>query len=145
MGQVTRIEEVSQDIFGTCGLLKTDKVKITLQDAAIPHCVTTCRRILFPIMDKVKAQLDRMESACVICKVTEPTDWCSLIMPVIKKNGKVIVCIDMKTLNQSIKRPHYMLPNREDIMLKLIKSKFFSTDALVGFFKYLSMRRAPFS
>ena len=85
-------------------------------------------------MDKVKAELDRMESAGVIRKVTEPTDWCSPIVPVIKKNGKVRVCIDMTKLNQAVERPHYMLPNLEDIAPKLIKSKFFTTlDASSGF------------
>ena len=85
-------------------------------------------------MAKVKAELDKIEKAGVIRKVTQCMDWCSPIVPVIKKNGNIRICIDLKKLNAAVKRPHYMLPNLDDIAPHLRGSKYFSTlDASNGF------------
>ena len=61
--------------------------------------MTTCRRVPFPILHKVKDELDKMEKASIIKKVTQPTDWCSPIVQVIKKSGSIRLCIDFKKLN----------------------------------------------
>ena len=88
----------------------------------------------FPILNKVKDELDRMEKAGVIKKVTQPTDWCSPIVPVIKKSGSIKLCIDFKKLNKAVKHPHYMLPNLDDIAPELRGLKFFTIlDAVSGF------------
>ena len=134
MGLVARVEEVNRNVFGASGLMNTEPIRITLEEGAAPHCVTTCRRIPFPIMGKVKEELDKMERADIISKVTQPTDWCSPIVPVIKKNGRIRICIDLKRLNKAVKRPHYMLPNLDDIAPALKDSKLFTTlDASSGF------------
>jgi transposase InsO family protein len=131
---VLNVEEVRSDIFGDHGCIKGPAVKITLKDDIKPHCVTTARRIPFPLMPKVEAELQRMESQGVIVKVTEPTDWCAPIVPVIKKNGNVRICVDLKKLNQAVKREHYMLPNLDDISPKLCGATLFSKlDASSGF------------
>ena len=54
IGLIQRIKELCEDIFGSCGLLKTSPVKIMLKNVATPHCVTMARRIPFPIIGKVK-------------------------------------------------------------------------------------------
>jgi len=85
MELVVRVEEISTDVFGASGILKTEPVKIMLRNDAEPHCVTSCRRIPLPILDKVQVELDRMEKIGIIRKMTEPTDWCGPIVPGIKK------------------------------------------------------------
>ena len=128
------VNEITEDVFGHIGLMKTTPVRIILKEGATPHCVTTCRRIPFPNQSRVEEELRRMEKAGVIIKVTQPTDWCSPIVPVIKKSGAVRICLDMKKLNSAVKRPHYMLPNLDDIAPELRGSKYFTTlDAASGF------------
>ncbi|ELU06348.1 hypothetical protein CAPTEDRAFT_30270, partial [Capitella teleta] len=56
------------------------------------------RRIPFPILPDVKIELDELEAAGIIKKVTQPTYWCSPIVPVMKKSGRVRLCIDLKRL-----------------------------------------------
>ena len=70
--------------------------------------------------------------------VTEPSDWCAPIVPVVKnkkswktiagkgKDLQVRICIDDKILNKSIKREKYQLPIFKELIQKLVGSKFFS-------------------
>nr|KAG5709770.1 hypothetical protein BaRGS_032594 [Batillaria attramentaria] len=68
--------------------------------------------------EKVKDELQKMESKGIIEHVTKPTDWCSPIVPVMK-NGTVRICADLKKLNAAVKRERYMLPTLEDLLHKL--------------------------
>ena len=43
-----------------------------------------------------------MEREGVISSVSEPTEWCAPMVPVIKKSGEVRICVDLKHLNESI-------------------------------------------
>ena len=111
-------------------------MKLTLKENSKPYCVTTVRRIPFPLQSKLKEELEKMERDGVIKKVTAPTDYCAPIIPVKKKNGKIRLCVDFKKLNKNIKRPYLMLPNLEDIAPKLAGSKIFSTvDISSGFWQ----------
>ena len=49
-------------------------------------------------MDAVKAELNNMVESRVIRYVTEPTDWCAAMVPVIKKTGAVRICVDLNFL-----------------------------------------------
>ena len=119
MGLVCRLEkvEVSKSNDGAndgVGLMKTEPVTIKLTSSAEPHCLTTARRVSFPLRDAVKAELNRMVASGVIREVTEPTDWCSAMVPVVKKTGAVRICVDLKQLNKAVRREHLMLPSLDD-------------------------------
>ena len=45
-----------------------------------------------------------MENAAIIKKVTEPTDWCSLMVVVPKQNGDVGIRVDLRRLNREVRR-----------------------------------------
>ena len=49
-----------------------------------------------------KKPLDVVERLGVISKADVPTDWCTGMVVVPKKNGNVRICIDVKPLNESI-------------------------------------------
>ena len=86
-------------------------------------------------MPKEKAELERLECDGVyIMKVTERTNWCAPIVPVTKKNGNVRLCVDLKRLNEAVRREYYMLPNLDDIAPQLCGATVFSKlDAKCGF------------
>ena len=76
----------------------------------------------------------------VIEKVTEPSEWCAPLVPVVKNKGRkepeVRLCIDFKKLNQAIKREKYMMPTCEELLAKLSGNKVFSLlDAAAGFWQ----------
>ena len=66
MGLVMRVNAVASDllegVFGDIGLFKCDPVKIELKPDAEPYTLTTLRRIPFPLLPKVEAELRRMLS-----------------------------------------------------------------------------------
>ncbi|XP_012941975.1 uncharacterized protein LOC106012728 [Aplysia californica] len=74
-------------VFGDVGPkpIRCEPVKIILKEDAQPYSVNVARRIPIPLMDEVKAELDRMEAAGVIEKISAPTDWCAPMVPVRKK------------------------------------------------------------
>uniref|UniRef100_A0A3P9JCS6 ribonuclease H n=1 Tax=Oryzias latipes TaxID=8090 RepID=A0A3P9JCS6_ORYLA len=136
LGLVKRLEEVS-DVFGAGGLLKTEPVKIALREDAQPYAVHAARRIPLPLVPLVKKELQRMETEGIIEKVTQPTEWCAAMVPVLKPNKKEVrICADLRKLNKAVKREKYIMPTVEEILPKLTGSKVFtSLDAASGFYQ----------
>ncbi|RXN18805.1 Retrovirus-related Pol poly from transposon opus [Labeo rohita] len=85
---------------------------------------------------QVEEELKRMESMGIIEKVVDPTEWCAPMVPVIKKNGNIRICVDLKRLNENVKREKFILPTLDDLLPKLAKSTVFSSlDAESGFWQ----------
>lgn len=94
-----------QQAYGEPGTQKTEPIKIELMDVCQPYAVHTGNCVPFPMLQKVKDELHRMENNGVIERVTQPTEWCVPMAPVLKKNtGKARICMDLKRLNESVKR-----------------------------------------
>ena len=110
--------------------------KIQLKDDAVP-VVHAPRRVPAPLRAGLKKDLERMTQLGVIERVEEPTDWVNSITCVKKKNtGALRVCLDPKDLNENIRREHYQIPKREEIMSEMASAKLFSKlDASQGFWQ----------
>ena len=91
------------------GLGKTNwTYTIALYADAKPFALSVPRRIPLPLMDKVKAELTRMEKLGVISRIDEPTEWCAGMVVVSKTSGQVRICIYFTKLNMSVKREHFL-------------------------------------
>ena len=62
----------------------------------------------------------------ILKEISEPTDWCFPMVPVLKPSGNVRICADYEKLNESIKRELYMLPILDDIAPKVAGMTMFS-------------------
>ena len=110
--------------------------KITLRPDAKPFALYTPRRVAIPLLNKVNAELNRMESAGIITRVEEPTDWCAGMVVVPKPNGTVRICVDLTRLNESVKREQYIMPSVDETLAKMAGASVFSKlDANNGFWQ----------
>jgi len=62
----------------------------------------------------------------VIVKVTEPTEWCSPMVTVRKKNGQLRICTDFRQLNHAVERELFQIPTFEDITAMMQGATVFS-------------------
>lgn len=91
------------------------------------------RKVHQAMKREIHTKLKDLENRGVIKKVTTPTDWISSML-IVKKPGKLRICIDPRDLNKAIKRSHYIMPTLEDILPNLANAKVFSVlDAREGF------------
>jgi len=133
-GMYEELKESYCDVFEGLGCLPGQHTIVVDKD--VTPVVHACRKIPFALRDKVKAELDRMEQLGVICKVDEPTEWVSSLVVVTKKNGSLRLCLDPRDLNKAVKRQHYKLPTREEIMSQFAGATVFSKlDASQGFWQ----------
>ena len=147
LGLIKRIHEINKDkytelqsqyadVFDGLGCLP-GKHSIVV-DPTVQPVVNPCRKVPFALHNKLKEELDRMVDLKVIAPVDKPTDWVNSIVIVKKSNGKLRVCLDPRSLNVAIKRQHFKLPTREEIMSKFAGATVFSKlDASQGFWQVM--------
>ena len=92
------------------------------------------RKVPVALKEKLKKELDRLESQDIIAPIKdEATPWVSS-MVVAARPHRTRICLDPKDLNMAIQRCHYPMPTIEDILPELSNAKVFSVmDAKDGF------------
>ena len=84
------------------------------------------------------AELDRLVREGIITEVHEHTEWINSIVPVMKEDGSLRLCLDPKDLNKAIKRNQWYARTLDDILPELAQSKYFIVkDATSGFWHIL--------
>ena len=71
-----------------------------------------------------KAELNRLVKEGIITEVKEHTEWINSIVPVMKSNGSLRLCLDPKDLNQAIERNQWYSRTTDDTLPELAKSKY---------------------
>ena len=54
------------------------------------------------------------------------TTWLNPVLPVLKPNGKMSLCLDMRKANVAIERERHEIPKLEEILPELHDAKIFS-------------------
>ena len=126
------LREQFKDIFSGLGCLE-GQYKIDI-DPNVRPVVHPCRKVPFSIKKRLKKELQRMVDLGVIIKEDGPTDWVNSLVVVEKKSGDLRVCLDPRSLNKAVKREHFTLPTREDLMGEFAEAKYFTKlDATSGY------------
>ena len=60
--------------------MEGEQFHISLSANARPFCVSTPRSVPFAYRDKLKAELELLQSEHIIAPVTEATEWCAPIV-----------------------------------------------------------------
>ncbi|XP_055910452.1 uncharacterized protein K02A2.6-like [Eupeodes corollae] len=100
-------------------------VEIPIDDSVKPIS-QPYRRIPIPLEDKVDAKIKDLLNKDIIEEVLEPSNWVSPIVPVLKDNGDVRICVDMRRANTAIKRENHPLPTMNELLPKVCDAKVFS-------------------
>ena len=133
--QVIELFTLFPNLFTGLGKLK-DNYQIKLTSDAKLYTLQAPRRVALPLLPKVEAELQRMESLGVVSKIDEPTEWCSPMVVVPKPNGTVRICVDLTKLNESVQRKCLLLPSVEQTLAQISGAKYFSKlDANSGFWQ----------
>nr|KYP36187.1 Uncharacterized protein Mb2253c family [Cajanus cajan] len=73
------------------------------------------RRFAPEIIEKIKGEIERLLKVKFI-RTSRYPEWISNIVPVIKKNGKLRVCIDFRDLNMETPKDEYPMPIAETMI-----------------------------
>ena len=87
--------------------MKGEPYHIELEDGAIPFNKGSSRTVPEPCMKKLEAELKLQLSMGLIEKVVlgEKCDWLHPIVVAPKKDGAIRLCVDLRMLNKSVRRP----------------------------------------
>lgn len=124
--------EINDAIYEGLGCLIDFEYKIEFKEEPKLD-IKPIRPIPHKLRDKVKAELDRMESLGVIKWIEEATPVVNSMVIVPKGEG-VRICMDPTELNKFIKRRHCKLRNIDEIAANIHGSEFFTKLDLKGGF-----------
>lgn len=115
------------ELFDGIAKLKDFQVTLHINKDIQPTC-QPYRRVPFHLLEKVEAELRRLETEDIIKKVTGPTPWVSPIVtpPKPKDLDKVCLCVDMRQANTAILRERHLTPTINDVIYELNGAKVFS-------------------
>lgn len=144
-GLISRVHDVSSrsdvstdwvtefpELFHGLGCIRRP-YSLAMKDDARPTIMPP-RKVPHALRAPLKQELARMVSQGIICKMEEPSDWVSPLVLIMKKNGRMRICLDPRYINRSLKREHYQLPSREEIEAELAGAVMFTKlDANSGF------------
>ena len=121
---VSQVVTQFKDVFEGEGMLMG---KLHLQvDQCVPLVQTPAHKPPVALKEKYQRELERLVEGGIIAKVSEPTDWISSTVVVMKPNGKIRLCLDPRPLNKASKRNHYPKPVIDDLLPDLCKARVFS-------------------
>jgi hypothetical protein len=100
--------------------------KIKLKEGAEPYAISVPRKLPLGLREATERELKRMERLGVIERVEDYREWCAGMVVAPKTNGDVRICVDLTTLNRSVKRENKPLPRVDETLALLERSRMFS-------------------
>lgn len=65
----------------------------------------------------------------MIEEISKPTTWCAPMVPVVKKNGDIRICVGLQRLNEVMVCGDYVLPTLDDIIPELTGATFLQSES----------------
>lgn len=103
--------------------IKTGKLRnfqlIIPEDKSVPPVAQSCRRIPFAVRKPLRERCKKMLDADIIERVYGAARWVSNVVPVLKRNGDLRVCVDMRRANAAVLREQFQIPTFDEIVSDL--------------------------
>ena len=121
------------DVFKGVGTLPAGPYHIKLKDSCKP-VQHPPRSVPLGMQSAYKAELDRLVKEGIITEVHEHTELINSIVPVMKEDGSLRLCLDPKDLNKAIERNQWYARTLDDNLPEVAQSKYFTVkDTTSGF------------
>ncbi|XP_053691542.1 uncharacterized protein LOC128740057 [Sabethes cyaneus] len=117
---IKTFELTSTGVLGRTHLIEH---KITLKKGAIPRNPPVYKCSPY-VQTAVNAELERFRKLDAIEECQ--SEWTNPLVPVLKKDGKVRVCLDSRKINKLTIKDTYPMKNMQDIFHRLEKARYFS-------------------
>jgi len=114
-------------IFTGVGKLKNFQVKLHTDPDVVP-VAQPHRRVPYSLRQKISDKIKELEDSEIIEQVTGPTPWVSPIVCVPKPHNPedIRICVDMRSVNNSILRERHITPTITEIIADINGSTIFS-------------------
>lgn len=96
-------------------------LEISINEAIKPIC-QPYRRVPIPLEEKINHKIHELVQLDIIEPVNKPSVWVSPLVPVIKADGDIRICVDMRCANKAIMRENHPLPTMDQLIPKFRKS-----------------------
>lgn len=105
--------------------MKNVQVRIPVNKNVTP-IAQRVRRPPIALLNRIEEKLDQLLAMDIIEPVSGPAEWVSPLVTIVKDNGDLRLCVDMRRPNQAIQREHHMMPTFEDFLPRFKSARFFS-------------------
>lgn len=95
-------------------------------DKTVAPIAQHARRPPLALLDRIEEKLNMLLMADIIEPVQEYSQWVSPLVAIVKDNGDLRLCVDMRRANEAIRRENHLMPTFDDFLPRLKKAKFFS-------------------
>lgn len=117
--------EVNQVSVSNFPKIKDLQLNISIDKTVKPK-TQPYRRVPIPLEDKINKKIDELVKLDIIEPIRKPSGWVSPIVPVLKPNNDVRLCVDMRCANEAILRENHPLPTMDQLLPKFNKARVFS-------------------
>ncbi|XP_058837773.1 uncharacterized protein LOC131693710 [Topomyia yanbarensis] len=105
--------------------MKNVQLRLPVDTSVVP-VAQRVRRPPIALLTRIEDKLFQLVATDIIEPVTGAVPWVSPLVTIVKDNGDLRLCVDMRRANQAIQREHHMMPTFEDFLPRLTSSRFFS-------------------
>lgn len=98
------------------------QVKLEI-DRSVKPVQQQFRKIPQALEEKVEEKITELLENDIIEKITGPQSWLSPVVPIIKPNGELRLCVDLRRANEAIKTGFYAFDSIDDILFSICKPK----------------------
>ncbi|XP_026322974.1 uncharacterized protein K02A2.6-like [Hyposmocoma kahamanoa] len=123
---LNNFKEQYKDLFSDrLGTFNKYKIKLSIKDNSFP-VFFKARPVAFALRDMVGKEIDRLVNLGILVPV-EFSEYASPVVPVLKRNGTVRLCVDYSvSLNKQLLVEQYPLPTVNELFSKLHEGQQFS-------------------
>lgn len=112
---------------GTRPFPKMKNVQLSIPiNRNVSPIVQRVRRPPIALLSRIEEKLNQLLVADIIEPVSGVAPWVSPLVTIVKDNGDLRLCVDMRRANQAIMREHHMMPTFESFLPSLKSAKYFS-------------------